>query len=110
MSIPLIVLTNGRQDCIAPTLASIGKHLTGYGDTVIVDDSGDPAYRAWLAEAFQGAYVTAVAPQPAGYWRAMRAVWNIARGARVGRSRRRRDGRGDGCGVGSRRRRRERHG
>lgn len=83
MSIPLIVLTNGRQDCIAPTLASIGKHLTGYGDTVIVDDSGDPAYRAWLAEAFQGAYVTAVAPQPAGYWRAMRAVWNIARGARV---------------------------
>lgn len=79
MSIPIIVLTNGRRDCIARTIPSIREHLTGAGDMVIVDDSGDANYRAWLAETFPGALVTAVAPGPAGYWRAMRVVWAIAR-------------------------------
>jgi hypothetical protein len=79
MRIPVVVLTNARRACIARTLPSAAKHLTGLGDTVIVDDSGDPAYRAWLAEQFPDAHVTAVAPQPAGYWQAMRAVWSIAR-------------------------------
>jgi hypothetical protein len=81
MSIPLIVLTNGRRDCISQTILSIHKHLTGCGDMVIVDDSGDPDYRAWLAAEFPDALVTAVAEQPAGYWRAMRTVWDIARGS-----------------------------
>lgn len=80
-SIPVIVLTNGRRDCIARTIPSIYEYLRGIGDTVIVDDSGDADYRAWLAETFPDALVTAVAPEPAGYWRAMRAVWNIARGS-----------------------------
>jgi hypothetical protein len=79
--IPLIVLTNGRRDCISQTVPSITKHLTGYGDTVIVDDSGNREYRAWLATEFPDALLTAVGPEPAGYWRAMRTVWSIARGS-----------------------------
>lgn len=81
MSVPIIVLTNGRRDCISQTIPSITKHLTGVGDMVIVDDSGNADYRAWLAAEFPDALVTAVAPEPAGYWRAMRTVWAIARGS-----------------------------
>lgn len=81
MSIPLIILTNGRRDCISQTIPSIHKHLTGVGDIVIVDDSGDTDYRAWLATEFPDALVTAVASEPAGYWRAMRTVWTIAQGS-----------------------------
>jgi hypothetical protein len=81
MTIPLIVLTNGRRDCISQTIPSITKHLAGYGDMVIVDDSGNPDYRAWLAIEFPDALVTAVAEGPAGYWRAMQTVWSIARGS-----------------------------
>lgn len=79
VSIPVVTLTNGRRDCITRTLPSAMKHLTGLGNVVIVDDSGDPAYRAWLAERFPDAPVTAVAPRPAGYWQAMRTVWSVAR-------------------------------
>lgn len=79
MSVPLIVLTNGRRDCISRTFPSIRKHLTGVSDMVIVDDSGNAGYRAWLASEFPEALVTAVAETAAGYWRAMRTVWSIAR-------------------------------
>lgn len=81
MSIPIIVLTNGRRECIARTIPSIREHLIVVGDMVIVDDSGSADYRAWLAEQFPEALVTAVAPGSAGYWRAMRVVWAIARGS-----------------------------
>jgi hypothetical protein len=81
VSVPLIVLTNGRRDCLSQTIPSIHKHLTGFGDMVIVDDSGDKDYRAWLAAEFPDALVTAVASGPAGYWCAMRTVWAIARGS-----------------------------
>lgn len=79
MSVPILVLTNGRRDCIARTIPSIHDHLTGAGDMVVVDDSGDADYRTWLAETFPEALVTAVAPSPAGYWKAMRVVLAIAR-------------------------------
>jgi hypothetical protein len=79
MSVPIIVLTNGRRDCIFPTISSIQKHLTGHGDIVIVDDSGDPAYRALLMSEFSDAHVTTVAEEPAGYPKAMRSVWELAR-------------------------------
>jgi predicted nuclease of predicted toxin-antitoxin system len=81
VSVPVIVLTNGRRDCITQTIPSISRHLSGTGDMVVVDDSGDANFRAWLADAFPDALVTAVASDPAGYWRAMRTVWDIARGS-----------------------------
>jgi hypothetical protein len=79
LPVPILVLTNGRRDCISRTIPSTREHMTGAGDMVIVDDSGDADYRAWLAEHFPDALVTAVAPESAGYWRAMRVVWAIAR-------------------------------
>lgn len=79
VGIPVIVLTNGRADCIAQTIPSLREHLAGAGGMTIIDDSGDVAYRAWLAGEFPGVPVTAVAERPAGYWRAMRAVWETAR-------------------------------
>ncbi|HEY9370053.1 hypothetical protein [Streptomyces sp.] len=82
MPVPLIVLGNGRKDCIAEALASIGGRLRGVGPVLIVDDSGDPAYREWL-ESEHGVEVVPVADDgKAGYWRAMRKVWQTAAGCR----------------------------
>lgn len=76
--IPIIVLTNGRPDCVAKAIPSIGEHLLGVGDGLIVDDSGDDVYRGWLVEEF-GAPVVPVGDGPCGYWRAMQRVWQVAR-------------------------------
>ncbi|MGI5274754.1 hypothetical protein ACQEUU_37355 [Nonomuraea sp. CA-218870] len=77
MPVPLILLGNGRKDCITQAVASIGTNLLGVGPVLIVDDSGDPAYRAWLQAEFR-VEVVPVAEERAGYWRAMRAVWQAA--------------------------------
>lgn len=79
MTVPVIVLTNGRRDCIFPTIASVQRHLLGAGDMVIVDDSGDSAYRVLLMSEFEDATVVSVAEEAAGYWRAMQTVWRVAR-------------------------------
>lgn len=81
MATPLILLTNGRASCVSETISTIRKYVSGFNDRVIVDDSGNAAYRAWLAEHFPDAIVTAVAPEVAGYWRAMQTVWALARGS-----------------------------
>lgn len=80
MSVPLIVLGNGRKDCISRAVASIREHLAGWSSLTIVDDSGDATHRSWLGEEF-AAEVVPVAGARAGYWRAMRAVWARAAGA-----------------------------
>lgn len=79
MTIPLIMLGNGRKDCITRTVASIRQHLTGFSSFKIIDDSGDATYRDWLADTFT-AEVVPVADDRAGYWRAMRTVWQAAAG------------------------------
>lgn len=48
----LVIITNGRRDCIAPTIASIQDRLPPFAARLICDDSGDPAYVAWLRETF----------------------------------------------------------
>lgn len=78
MTVPIIVLTNGRPECVTKAISSVGKHLLGVGDGLIVDDSGDDVYRAWLAEQY-AAPVIPVATGPCGYWKAMRRVWDVAR-------------------------------
>jgi hypothetical protein len=84
--IPLIVLTNGRRDCISRSVPSTIKHLPGVSDTWIVNDSPDPEYAAWLDNRFpSGEFGTVVHLKGEhGYWRAMRAVWAIARGSGAG--------------------------
>lgn len=50
----LLVLTDGRRECIVETIPSAEKYLTGLPVTrkVICDDSGDENYRAWLRVEF----------------------------------------------------------
>jgi hypothetical protein len=72
--VPIIVLTNGRRDCIARTIPSAREHLTGVSSLTIVDDSGDLDYAAWC-DTFGDCLPTG----GAGYWRAMRTVWETAR-------------------------------
>ena len=82
MTVPLIVLTNGRPECISKTIPSAQQHLTGVAGMVIVDDSGDPTYGQWLADEFTGGPWDGKVlhlPEPHGYWQAMRHVWGLAR-------------------------------
>jgi hypothetical protein len=82
MPIPVIVLTNGRPECISKTIPSTAEHLSGASPMVIVDDSGDPVYGQWLADEFIGGPLDGKVlhlPAEHGYWRAMRAVWSYAR-------------------------------
>lgn len=76
MKLGLLVLTNGRRDCIERTLASLEEQLDPLPPAhlrVIVDDSGDEKYRTWLARRFPS-YKIAATPRTAGYARAMRAA------------------------------------
>jgi hypothetical protein len=51
--IVLLVMTDGRDDCLQQTLASFEEMVTGpITRRIIHDDSGDTAYRAWLTETF----------------------------------------------------------
>ncbi|TDD97624.1 hypothetical protein [Actinomadura rubrisoli] len=81
--IPLLVLTNGRPDCITKTLRSAAEHLRGAAPMVILDDSGDDVYGRWLEDEFIGGpldgHVLHLNNQERGYWRAMQAVWRYAR-------------------------------
>lgn len=80
--VPIIVLTNGRPDCISKTIPSAIGHLTGVAHMVIVDDSGDDVYGQWLADEFTGGPWDGRIlhlPGPHGYWRAMQHVWALAR-------------------------------
>jgi hypothetical protein len=48
----LVIMTNGRRDCIARTIPSLEAQVGPFAQRVICDDSGDPAYVAWLRETF----------------------------------------------------------
>lgn len=82
MSVPLLVLTNGRPECITKTISSLTEHLSGVDSMVIVDDSGDDVYGQWLDDEYAGgpfdAKVLHIEGEH-GYWRAMQMVWSLAR-------------------------------
>ena len=51
----LLVMTDGRGDCLTRTLASFAASVDGpITRKVIHDDSGDPDYRAWLVDEYPG--------------------------------------------------------
>lgn len=82
MTIPLIVLTNGRRDCISRTIPSARAYLTGIRSITIINDCPDPDYGQWLEDEFIGDpldCLVAHLPGPHGYWQAMRMVWSMAR-------------------------------
>ena len=79
-SVPLIILTNGRRDCISRTIPSAREHLSGWDRLLIVDDSGDQEYTLWLEETFgHPPVIVPITGQRAGYANAMRMVWKVAR-------------------------------
>jgi hypothetical protein len=79
--VPLIVLTNGRRDCLTRTISSAERYLAGVAHLTVVDDSGDDKYTAWLVREFGGGFDARVRVPSGqtGYWRAMQAVWQQAR-------------------------------
>lgn len=81
--IALIVMTDGRRDCIAETIASADEELRG-GITrrLINDDSGDAGYRSWLQAEFGPAGFELIPPTATrqGFDGAIRHAWTHARG------------------------------
>jgi hypothetical protein len=47
-----VIITNGRRDCIERTIPSLEQHVGPFDARIICDDSGDPAYAAWLRDTF----------------------------------------------------------
>lgn len=75
----LMVLTDGRRDCIGRTLGSFREYVGGLPvtRTVIHDDSGDPDYQAWLRLMFPS-FTLVCGPKRLGFAGAMRRAWDTA--------------------------------
>lgn len=75
MSIALLVIQDCRRDYLVRCLASAAEMLAGpIVERWVFDDSGDPAYRAWLAERWPE-FEQIVAPARVGFGGAIRASW-----------------------------------
>lgn len=81
MSTLIVFLTNGRRECLPKAIHSfLGKvHFSADDEVVIVDDSGDVEYRAWLTRTFRHWKVSRVGEHSLGYNAAMLHIWNLAR-------------------------------
>lgn len=78
MGVTLIVMTDGRRDCIAQAAASF-KNLHGPITTRIIhDDSGDAAYADWLRETFTDFTVYSTGTR-SGFAGAYRSAWQLLR-------------------------------
>lgn len=76
--VPLILLSHRKDEFLTAALRSIQDRLTGVGQIIIVDDSGDPDHINWLDET--GEQFTVVDPEGnAGYLRAMETTFEVAR-------------------------------
>jgi len=78
----VVFLTNGRRECLEKALASFDEKVTPAPDVSlvkVVDDSGDPTYRAWLREVFGSASLVSVGEHALGYNAAMLKIWELAR-------------------------------
>jgi hypothetical protein len=76
MTTTLLVLTDGRADCLARTLSSAEAKLPPFDRYVLVNDCPDPAYGAWLAERWP--YFEVIPPQrrKRGFGGAIQAGWD----------------------------------
>ena len=74
------ILTDGRKDLIERTIPSWEQNVAGqFNGKFIIDDSGDPGYREWLAKTFKNFEIVPVKKQRSGYINAMRKVFEVAR-------------------------------
>lgn len=76
--IALLVITDGRRDCILNTVPSALANLRGaIGWRFIFDDSGDPDHREWLAMRFLPLGFSIMwEDERQGFGGAIRAVWS----------------------------------
>jgi hypothetical protein len=75
-SVVLLVMTDGRRDCIERTLASAAENLHGpIRRRVIHDDSGDGEYAAWLRHRFPGFSVISDPHGRQGFGGAINSAW-----------------------------------
>jgi hypothetical protein len=75
--ITLLVMTDGRKDCLLETLASFEQMVAGPIERRIIhDDSGDPAYRSWLSETFAPDFAV-IGGARAGFGGAIHRAWNL---------------------------------
>lgn len=73
--IALLVMTDGRRDCITRTIAAALERIHGpISRRVIHDDSGDPDYRLWLATQFPTFELVTTAGR-AGFGAAIANAW-----------------------------------
>lgn len=80
--IPLLILTNGRRDCLSRTIASAIEHLSGNASAIIINDSPDRDFGQWVVDEFIGGPLDCRVVHIGGehgYWQAMRVVWSAAR-------------------------------
>jgi hypothetical protein len=76
MSIALLVITDGRRDCIRQTIPSALAMLEGpITRRVLYDDSGDPDHRDWLADEFPTFELIYHPEGRQGFGGAIRTAW-----------------------------------
>jgi hypothetical protein len=74
--ISLVVITDGRDDCIVPTIAAARDHLKGQiTRRLIYDDTGDALHRDWLREQFPDFVVCYAEGGRQGFGGAVRHMW-----------------------------------
>lgn len=72
--ITLLVMTDGRADCLTESVASFDRLHGPITERIIHDDSGDPAYGDWLADAHPD-YIVCSTRQRSGFAGAYRNAW-----------------------------------
>ena len=77
MSVALLVMTDGRKDCIRKTIRSAETNLLGpVSERYIHDDSGDLDYHEWLMRTFPQ-YVVIGGGYRRGFGGAIRRAWSV---------------------------------
>lgn len=76
MSVCLLVITDGRDDVLAETMASLAADLHGpVTRRVLYDDTGDPNHRAYLAVTYSAFEVVQHPTGRQGFGGAIRTAW-----------------------------------
>ena len=79
MNIALVIITDGRLEYLVETLDSIEANLHGdFAARIIIDDSGDETYRAWLVDSYGPRYIVIHHAQRRGLAAAVRTAWTTA--------------------------------
>lgn len=83
MTVALLVMTDGRRDCIARTVPEFLDKFDRpdlLSELVIHDDSGDPEYNRWLVDEFAPrGFAVARAAGRSGFGGAIRSAWQHLR-------------------------------